>query len=385
VDVDVLLVGGGVASARCARALRRRGFGGSILLVGDEPLPPYNRPPLSKEFLRGAPAELLAAEPPGWYERHAVDLLTDATVVRLDPDERRARLSDGRSVQFDRCLLATGAAARPLPVPGGDGALLLRTLKDAHRIRDAAAAAGPGAPVLIIGGGLIGVEIASGLAVLGLRPTIVELAGALWGGNLGELLPSWARERLSGVGVTVLLGSTVMALDEEGGWLEERRVPAAFVVAGVGVRPRDELAAAAGLAVDRGISVGPDQRTSHAAVWAAGDATRMYGRVTEHWHAARESGERAALSMMGIDVGAPRAPWVFTEVAGTSVDIFGAGDAVDHEEWIAEGRAIARTRDDRLEQLVVIGSAVPAEKARGLVEAKSGMPELREALTSLPA
>lgn len=384
-NVDVLLVGGGVASARCARTLRRRGFNGSILLVGDEPVPPYNRPPLSKEFLRGAPAELLAAESASWYTRHAVDLATEATIARLELDDRRATFSNGRSVRFKQCLLATGAAARPLDVPGGERALVLRTVADAERIRGAARRAPSGEPVLIVGGGLIGVEIASGLAALGLRPTIVELAGALWGGSMGELLSHWAAERLADAGATVLLGSTVTALDEGGAWLEGRRVAAALVVAGVGVRPRDELAEVAGISVDRGISVGPDQRTSHAAVWAAGDATRLDGRATEHWHAARESGERAALSMLGLPVPAAPAPWIFTEIAGVGVDIFGEGELVAREEWIVDGRVIARTRDDRVEQLVVIASALPAEQARGLIEAGSGPSQVREALAEPPA
>src|SRR5688572_2537713 len=111
--VEVLLVGGGVASVRCARTLRRRGFAGSILLVGEEPHAPYNRPPLSKELLRDeVPAELVSAEPAAWYERHAVVLRTDVAVERLDPGERLATLADRSRIRFERCLLATGAEPR---------------------------------------------------------------------------------------------------------------------------------------------------------------------------------------------------------------------------------------------------------------------------------
>lgn len=379
VEADVLLVGGGVASARCARTLRRNGFAGSVVLVGDEDVPPYNRPPLSKEVLRGASDELLAAEPPRWYERHGVELVTDVAVRRIEPDERRASLADGRAVHFGQCLLATGVAPRPLPVPGGDRALLLRTSSDALRIREAAAAS-PGAPVVVVGGGLIGIEVASALAALGLRPTIVELTGSLWGGGLGELLAAWARARLEEAGVTVLVGAAVSGLDAHGASVAGRRVPAAFVVAGVGVRPRDELAAEAGIAVETGITVGFDQRTSHELVWAAGDATRLDGRVTEHWHAAREAGERAALSMLGLPVPPPRAPWLFTEVAGVPVDVFGEGGAGDDEAWIVDGSVIARTRGDRLTQLIVIGSSIPADHARRLVEERPPLSDLRESL-----
>jgi 3-phenylpropionate/trans-cinnamate dioxygenase ferredoxin reductase subunit len=380
VEADVLLVGGGVASARCARALRRNGFGGSILLAGDESIPPYNRPPLSKELLReGHPPELLAAEPAGWYERHGVDLLTGVAVARLEPDERRATLADGRTIRFEHCVLATGAAPRALSVPGGERALLLRTLGDAQRLREAALAAA-GAPVVVVGGGLIGVEVASGLAALGLAPTVVELGDAMWAGSLGLLLSGWAMEKLREADVTVRLAAAVTALDEDGAWIGDERLPGAFVVAGIGVRPRDELAAAAGLDVAGGVVVDADQRSSHPAVWAAGDVARMAGRAGEHWHAARESGERAALSILGLPLARPRAPWIFTEVAGESVDVFGDAAAGGEERWIIDGGAIARMRDDRLVQLIVIGGAIPAEAARQLVEQGASEADLRGAV-----
>ncbi|MCA1587327.1 MAG: FAD-dependent oxidoreductase [Chloroflexi bacterium] len=382
-QTDVLLVGGGVASARCARALRRNGFGGSILLAGDESLPPYNRPPLSKELLRdGHPPELLAAEPAGWYEKHHVDLLTGVAVTRLEPDQGRATLADRRTVGFRHCVVATGAAPRALLVPGGERALLLRTLDDAQRLRQAALAAPPGVPVVVVGGGLIGVEIASGLAALGVAPTVVELGDALWAGSLGELLSSWALDRLRGLGVTVRLGAAVSALDEDGAWAADERLRGSFVVAGIGVQPRDELAAAAGLDAGGGVVVDADQRTSHPAVWAAGDVARTAGRAGEHWHAARESGERAALSILGL-TGAPRrAPWIFTEVAGVGVDVFGDAAVDDDEHWIIDGRGIARTRGHRLVQLIVIGSAIPAKAARELVERGVSDSELRGAVES---
>ena len=380
-EADVLLVGGGVASARCARTLRRNGFVGSILVVGDETIPPYNRPPLSKELLReGHPAELLAAEPPGWYERHDVHLLTGVAVTGMEPDERRAVLGDGRVIQFERCVLATGAAPRALPVPGGDGALLLRTLEDAQRLRAAALAAPAGATVVVVGGGLIGVEVASGLAALGLAPTVVELGDLLWGGSMGRLLSGWALERLREAGVTVRLEASVTAIGEGGAHIGEERLPAALVVAGIGVGPRDELAVAAGLDVAGGVIVDAEQRSSHPAVWAAGDVARTAGGAGEHWRAARESGERAALSILGRPVPPLRAPWIFTEVGGVAVDAFGEARAGVQERWIVDGGAIARMRDHRLVQLIVIGSAIAAEEARNLVEQGASEADLRAAV-----
>ena len=170
-SVDVLLVGGGVASVRCARAMRRNGFAGSILLVGDEERPPYNRPPLSKELLRlDLPDDLVDAEPDAWYRRRSIDVMTGNAVLTLDPEGGSAVLADGDTIRFGRCLLATGAEPRRLAIPGAEQAMLLRTLSDARGLRSAATSMERGATAAVIGGGFIGLEVASGLAELGLRP-----------------------------------------------------------------------------------------------------------------------------------------------------------------------------------------------------------------------
>ena len=378
-EVDVLLVGGGVASVRCARTLRRNGFAGSILLVGDEPVPPYNRPPLSKELLRDdLPDELVSAEGPAWYARRSVELATGAAVTALDPANGRATLGDGSTVAFDRCLLATGAEPRRLPVPGGGDAMLLRTLGDSRRIRAAAIAAGPRAPVVIVGGGFIGVEVGSGMAAMGLRPTIVEMS-KLWGGSLGAELDAWGLDRLADAGVEVRAGAAVSRIEAGAAWIGEERLPAAFVVGGIGVRPRDGLAEAAGLDVSDGIAVDADQRASHPRVWAAGDVARVAGRRVEHWHAAREQGERAALAMLGLPVPGERAAWVFSEVGGVSIDVLGLPDAWDEERWSADRSALAYLEGGELVGMAVIGGAVSTEGARAAVERRasaSALPEL---------
>jgi NADPH-dependent 2,4-dienoyl-CoA reductase/sulfur reductase-like enzyme len=368
--VDVLLVGGGVASTRCARTLRRHGFDGSILLVGDEGRLPYNRPPLSKELLRDdLPDDLLAAEPASWYERRRIEVLTGARVVRLVPAERRVTLADGASIGFERLLIATGAEVRTLPVPGAETSLTLRTADDARRLRAAAMSAGPGAPVVIVGGGFIGLEVASSLATLGLRPTVVELAPSLWGGTLGTELAAWAEERLGEAGIELRLGALTTRIEAGAAWVGEERLPAAFVVVGIGVLPRVELASAAGLATDDGIVVDARQRTSHAAVWAAGDVARMEGRLRiEHWHAAREGGERAALAMLGQPIPSPPAPWVFSEIGGRTLDLLGAFDAWDEERWLdADQSLLAYLRAGRVVGLATVDGALAPDVARRLV------------------
>ncbi|HEX2767109.1 MAG TPA: FAD-dependent oxidoreductase [Candidatus Limnocylindria bacterium] len=384
IETDILLIGGGVASARCARQLRRDGFDGRILLVGDEPMPPYNRPPLSKELLRDdLPDDLVLAEPPSWYERRGIELRTDARVVALDPDARSATLEDGSTIRFDRCLLATGAEPRKLPVPGAEHALMLRTLADARRIREAAVRAGRDAEVVVVGGGFIGLEVASSLATLGLRPAVVELGQHLWAGSMGEELSRWAVWALATNGVEVRLGAGVSRVEQGAAWVGTERVPAAFVVAGIGVVPRDGLAASAGLETEDGIVTDATHRTSHPAIWAAGDVARRTGRRIEHWHAAREGGERAARAMLGADIGSDPAPWVFSDVAGHQIDVVGAPDAWGRETWVVPDRLLAHLDGDRVVQVASIDAAAPVEVLRRLVAEGIGLDGLRTAAQAI--
>jgi len=388
-SAEILLIGGGVASARCARMLRRRGFQGSIVLVGQEPALPYNRPPLSKELLRGeAPDELAMVEPPDWYSRHRVQLLTDVAVTELDVAARRVRLSDGRMIRFDRCLLATGAEPRRLLVPGGDQVHTLRTLDDAEQIRSAAQAAGLGAPAVVVGGGFIGVEVAASLSALGLRVTVLEATSGLWGGTLGEVISGWAQGRLKEVGVDLRLDALVERIGKNGPLVGGQALPAAVVVAGVGVAPRTGLAEEAGLTVDDGIVL-DGSRAAAAGIFGAGDVARVPHPLAEgmairveHWHAAREGGELAALGMLGEAVPPPRAPWVYSEFAGQMLDVVGWAPDRDEERVLGDpesGRfAVAYVRAGRVAQLALANGFVPVEMARAFVEARLEASELAQ-------
>jgi 3-phenylpropionate/trans-cinnamate dioxygenase ferredoxin reductase subunit len=326
------------------------------------------------------PDDLVLAEPERWYERRQVELITGRLVAELDPTGRVATLDDGTRIAFDRCLLATGAAPRPLGVPGGDVALLLRTLADSRRLRATALAAGPGAPVTVIGGGFIGVEVASALAALGLRPTIVEMAPHLWGGLLGTQLAGWGAARLAGAGVAVRHGVAATRLDADAAWIGEERLAHSFAVAGIGVWPRVELGQRAGLATDDGIRADAAQRTSHPAIWAAGDVARAGERRVEHWHAAREAGERAALSMLDLPLPAHRAPWIFSEVGGVALDVIGDARGWDEERWLREDAVLAYLDAGRVAQLAVIGSALDPATARGLIERGASVHEVEQAV-----
>jgi 3-phenylpropionate/trans-cinnamate dioxygenase ferredoxin reductase subunit len=366
--LDTLLVGGGVAAARCARTLRRAGFDGSILLVGDEQLPPYNRPPLSKELLRGeVPEELLLAEPESWYARRGVELRLGVPATSLDPEARLVELGDGTRLRFGSLLLATGAEPRRPPVP----ARLLRTVADARAIRDAAA---PGSRAVVIGGGFIGVEVSASLAARGALVTVLERSPALWGAAFGATVSAWASERLQAVRVEVRLGVDAAAEDLAG---------ADLVVAGVGVEPRVGLAVAAALEVDDGIVVDERQATSMPGIYAAGDVARVRGRPrVEHWHAARESGERAGLAMLGGQVPPPRAPWVFSEFAGAKLDVLGLAEPDDEEREVAPG-VIGFVREGRLVQVVLLDGAMSVEAARDLVERGAAPDDLAQLVVTM--
>lgn len=375
---DVLLIGGGVASVRCARTLRREGFDGRILLVGDEDTPPYNRPPLSKELLRGdLPDDLVLAEPERWYERRGVDLLTGTSIASLDLEGPVAVTGDGRRIGFERCLIATGAAPRALPVPGVEHALELRTLADARRLRRAALDAGEGTAAVVIGGGFIGVEVASSLAALGLRPTIVERGGRLWSGALGSLLAGWALDRLEASGISVRTDAAVTAVESGAVRVGDERLPAASIVVGVGVQPRDDLAKRAGLEVRDGIITDAAHHASHPAIWAAGDVARVAGRRIEHWHAAREGGERAARSMLGLELAEAPVPWTFSEVAGSAIDVVGSPGRWDDETWVAADRLVAFLDAGRVVQLASVDSFLSAEVMRRLVGDRATVDEVR--------
>ena len=273
-------------------------------------------------------------------------------------------------------LLATGAEPRRPRLPGAEQARLLRTLPNAVALREAAVA---GARAVVIGGGFIGVEVASSLAARGMTVALVEVAGALWAGALGEPLSDWALARLSAAGVEVRLNAVCESVAVDGVRLAGELLAADLVVAGVGVVPRVDLAAAAGLDLDDGVLVDEGQRTSAAGIFAAGDMARPRDGVRiEHWHAAREGGERAALAMLDQPLPPRRAPWFFSEVAGVTLDVLGTATAWD--EIVEMPGMFAHVTDGRVVQLAIIDGSVEVEAARRLVEDRGTPQQLNSLL-----
>jgi NADPH-dependent 2,4-dienoyl-CoA reductase/sulfur reductase-like enzyme len=337
-----VIVGGSLAGAKAAETLRKEGFGGPVVLVGAEAETPYERPPLSKGYLLGtADRESPRVHPADWYPENDVDLRTGVRATHLDPVAHRLTLDTGEEFGYAKLLLATGASARRLPVPGADldGVRYLRTFADSDRLL--ADLSGGGKRVLIVGAGWIGLEVAAAARHHGNDVTIVEpqptpLHAAL-GPDMGAVFARLHRQH----GVDLFTDTTVREFRGTDGRVTSvvtdghAGLPADLVVVGVGATPNIELAAAAGLEVDNGVVTDHALRTSAADVFAAGDVASsfhpLYGRYVrvEHWANALNGGPAAARSMLGQDIVYDRVPYFFTDQYDLGMEYSGLGGPGD--------------------------------------------------------
>lgn len=337
----IVVVGGGFAAARATQTLREEGYDGDLVVLTGEAVPPYERPPLSKDYLRGeAGSEALFPLDADWYADHGVDLRTSTSAVGLDVGSSSVETAPGGSLRYSRLLLATGSRVRRLEVPGTDltGVHHLRTVVDADRLRDALSGDGP---VVVVGDGWIGMEVAASARQLGRDVTVVgrsphPLHGL--GARVGEIFATLHQENgvrlVRETSVTALTGSgrvTGVELDD-GSTIE-----ASTVVVGVGVTPQCDLAGAAGIelrsaADGGGIAVDGSLRTSAPGVWAAGDIASVpsprYGRPlrVEHWAFADETGKHAARSMLGAGDAYDVLPYFFTDQFDLGMEVKGVTD-----------------------------------------------------------
>jgi 3-phenylpropionate/trans-cinnamate dioxygenase ferredoxin reductase subunit len=344
-QADFLLVGGGLASAHCAAELRRRGAEGSILLAGREPEPPYERPPLSKEYLRGeATREDAYVNPLSWYEENGVELLTGANVMSLDPAARTAKLQGGDEVAFGKALLATGAMVNILRVEGAEneGIHYLRAFGNSDAIRADAEAA---EHVVLIGGSYIGAEVAASLTAKGTRCTIVTMEDVALSRTFGEEAGRWFHELLESKGVTVHGGEELEAYEGDGrvrGVVTKSglAVECDAVVVGAGVRPDAMLAQRAGLEVGDGIVCDSKLQASVEGIYAAGDCCSydsvVHGRRlrVEHWDVAMQQGMHAARNMLGEEADYEVVPYFFSDLADwAGLEYVGPASEWDEEIW----------------------------------------------------
>jgi 3-phenylpropionate/trans-cinnamate dioxygenase ferredoxin reductase component len=360
-----VILGASLAGAKAAQELRDRGFDGRIVLIGSEPERPYERPPLTKDYLRGeSEREKVYVHPSGYYEEHEIELMSGATVAAIDPDAARVVLEGGRELAYDRLLLTTGAEPRRITVAGAElpGVCYLRTLADCDALRSRLPGGGS---VAVVGAGWIGSEFAASARQLGLEVTVLDPLVVPNERVLGPEIGAFYRDVHIRHGVRMLLGRGVEAFEGDKAVQRIRAddgtvVECDFAVVGIGVVPRDSLARDAGLDVDNGIVV--DERLATAApnVWAAGDVANAWHSFyqrrirVEHWANALNQGPAAARAMLGEDVSYDRIPYFYSDQFDVGMEYSGyaePGDEVvfrgDLEGgefvafWLREGRVRA--------------------------------------------
>lgn len=344
-EVDFLLVGGGLAAASCASELRKQGAEGSILLVGREPEPPYERPPLSKEYLRGDASRADAyVNDPSWYEENDVELAIGKNVMSIDPEAKTAKVQGGLEVAFGQALLATGSNVNILRIEGAEneGIHYLRAYGNADAIREDAEKAGR---VVLVGGSYIAAEVAASLAARGTACTMVALEEVALSRTFGDDAGRFLQEGLESHGVTFVGGESVSAFEGDGrvsSVLTEsgRSFECDMVVVGAGVRPDMMLAQRAGLDCDNGIICDSKLHTSALGIYAAGDACSydsvVHGRRirVEHWDVAMQQGMHAARNMLGADADYDVVPYFFSDLDDwASLEYVGPAADWDEEIW----------------------------------------------------
>jgi 3-phenylpropionate/trans-cinnamate dioxygenase ferredoxin reductase subunit len=400
--VEYLLVGGGLASANCARWLREEGAEGTVLVVGREPDPPYNRPECSKNYLRGEETrEETFFRPPDWWSEQDIELLTRTSVTALDLQARTAKLSSKDELEFDRLLIATGANVRRLAVDGCELEQIhyLRTLGNADAIR---AGVKDAEEIVLIGGSYIACEVAASLTALGRRCTIVMQEQTTLERGFGERAGGFFEELLKSHGVRIHGGDELERFEGEGrvAKVVTKRgleLPADAVVVGAGVSPDVQLAQRSGLQIGErgGVRCSSRLETSAPGVFAAGDICEYDSPVhggaavrIEHWDVAFNQGKTVALNMLGGDVAHEEVPYFYSVLADWG-ELEYVGPAYDWDEEIMRGSTgdgeftywylkdgavkaaltFGRSEDlDHARRLIVQGAALDDEQRRALAE-----------------
>jgi 3-phenylpropionate/trans-cinnamate dioxygenase ferredoxin reductase subunit len=336
----IVIVGAGQAGATLAETLRSLGHRGPLTMVGAEPAPPYQRPPLSKKYLLGeVGADRLALKPESFWAEHEVELVLGARATALDRGRKALRLQDGRELRYDMLALTTGARPRrpPAAIGGGlPGVHVLRTLADADALAPEVA---PGRRMLVVGGGYIGLEAAAVAAARGMTVTLVEAGQRILGRVAPAETAAYFRDLHARHGVTVLEGATLAGFEDRDGRLggaslaTGRRLPADVAVVGIGVEPETALAGAAGLTVQDGVAVDAACRASDPSVFAAGDCASFPWRGRrvrlESVQNAIDMARAAARSMMGEAVAYDPVPWFWSDQYDVKLQIAGLGGGQD--------------------------------------------------------
>jgi 3-phenylpropionate/trans-cinnamate dioxygenase ferredoxin reductase subunit len=364
----LVIAGAGLAGAKAAETLRAEGFEGPVTLIGDENERPYERPPLSKDYLMGkAERDSIYVHPADWYREHDVDLRLGAAVTSVDRERHEVTLADGSRVGYRKLLLATGSSPRRLQVPGAGlpGVHYLRTVGHSDGIRQAFQGA---ERVAVIGAGWIGLEAAAAARTAGAEVAVVEMAELPLLRVLGREVAQVFADLHLAHGVDLRMGADVDEITGASGRVSGVRladgshIPADAVVVGVGITPNTQLAEAAGLDVSNGIQVDASLRTSDPDIYAAGDVACAYHPLlkssirVEHWSNARNQPQAAAKAMLGQEVAYDRLPYFYTDQYDLGMEYSGYVEPDGYDEvifrgdkqrrefvsfWLSKGRVLA--------------------------------------------
>jgi 3-phenylpropionate/trans-cinnamate dioxygenase ferredoxin reductase subunit len=396
----ILIIGAGQAAAQAAATLRSKGYSGALSIVGEEPFPPYQRPPLSKAYLAGTfERERLALKPPLFYESERIALKLGTRATHLDPKGRRVTLSDGTEETYDKLLFATGARARRVNLPGSTLANIfyLRSIADADAMRGALQ---QGTRLVTVGGGYIGLEVTASAIKRGAKVVVVEMAPRLMMRVVSEAVSAfYLKEHLSH-GADIRLNATVRSFVGKGGMLagvelaDGTTISADCAVVGVGVEPNVELAAEAGLACEDGILTDEYGQTSDDSIFAAGDCTRhpndlVSGRVRlESVQNAVDQAKHAALAMLGEKVPYREVPWFWSDQYDLKLQI--AGLSSGHDRQVVRGDPATRSfavfylRRGTVVAVDAVNAASEYMFGRKLIAARAHVSPARLADASIP-
>ena len=391
----IIIVGAGQAGGELATGLRKQGYEGRILLLGDEPHPPYQRPPLSKGFLQGKVALTdLYLKPPATYERFDIELRPGTRVEAIDRARKEISLRDGSLLAYDKLVLATGGRARPLSLPGLDAARLdnlfaLRSISDVEAMRGRFIS---GNHLVLVGGGYVGLEVAAVAVQLGLRVTVLEAAPRLLSRVTGPEVSSFIEQLHRARGVEIRLSCEVrgLSLDEEQRLVRgvsfacrgvHERIEADLVLVGIGLLPNTELASAAGLAVDNGIVVDECACTADPAILAIGDCANQPSAYTggrirlESVPNAIEHARVAAATLMGKREPSAAIPWFWSDQYGLKLQMVGL--STGYEQCVTRGATPGKElsafylEDRRVIAADVIGRPAEFMAAKRLVSSRA--------------
>lgn len=340
---EYVILGGGLAAASAAKAIREIDASSPVTIVSQETDPPYNRPDLTKAYLRGEMERTASyVEPENWYADNNVVLRLGQTATGIDRQQKQVLIQGSDPVRYDRLLYVTGASPRILPgTTGMENVFYLRTFPNADQIRQAMSR---GSRALVIGGSFIGTESAASMAMKGLEVDVLNMDPNLFGRILGKEVGDHIQKVVERQGVRVHNGVKVEQILGDGrfqGLVDSngKRWEADFLVIGAGVAPNTALAEAAGLTVNNGVVVNSHLQSSDPAIFAAGDVARWSSPVfpdgvrVEHWDVAFNQGEQAGKNMAGQDGAYDGMPFVFSDIGDTTMDVIGAASAWDEVVW----------------------------------------------------